>query len=228
MAYLCFRGVRTDTLGLYIEEMPSPKRAALRAQEITVPGRDGALHIAEGYAPFDVQATVFMVNQDAEFRQIVNAWADGTGKLYTSDNPTHSYLATILKEVTYTRRKYGTGFYDSAKITFRCQPFMAETNESFQNFPSNGSIANIGNAPSLPVITVTGSGDCSFSIGSQAVLLAGVTGPVTLDCEAGYAYASEGAVSMTGDFPVIPLGISQVQINENITNLKIEGKWRWL
>lgn len=228
MAYLSFRGVKTDTLGLYIEKMPSHKRAALRVQEFSVPGRDGALHIAEGYAPFDLQTTVFMVEANANLRQTVNAWADGTGKLYTSDDPTHSYLATVIKEVVYTRRKYGGKYYDAAKITFRCQPFMVETNESVNTLTENASIANLGNVPSLPIITVTGSGNCSFSIGEQTVLLEGVTSPVTLDCEAGYVYSSGGAAAMTGDFPSVPLGITQVQMNENITQLKIQGKWRWL
>ena len=228
MGYISFRGVRSDSIGLMIEKMPSHKRAGIRHTEYEVPGRDGALHVVDGYAAFDMQVVVFMYNAEANLRQTVNAWADGTGDLFTSDDPDKCYRASVLDEIVYTRRKYGGKLYDSAKITFRCQPFMYETTPKIYTFTQNGIIVNLGNIPSLPLITVTGSGDCSFSIGDHAVTLTGVTSPVTLDCEAGYASTENGAVTMQGIFPEIGLNDSDVVIGENITKLEIKGNWRWL
>lgn len=230
MAYISFRGVKSDSIGLMIEKMPSHKRAEVRNTEYEIPGRDGALHIAEGYAAFDLQATVTAINADAGIRQTVNAWADGTGLLFTSDDTSKCYKASALKEVVYTRRKYGGKFYDTAKITWRCQPFMVEPAPKVYTFTQSGTIVNLGNMPSLPLITVTGSGECAFSIGGQAVTLSGVSAaaPVTLDCEAGYVYTASGAAAMSGAFPEIPLGSAAVTVGANITQLKIQGNWRWL
>lgn len=228
MGYISFRGIRSDTIGLMIEKMPSHKRAEVRHTEYEIPGRDGALHIVEGYGAFDMQVIVTMIDAESSLRQTVNAWADGTGDLYTSDNITKCYRASVLKEVVYTRRKYGGKYYDTAKITFRCQPFVYETAPKTYTYTQSGTIVNLGNIPSLPLIKVTGSGDCSFSIGGQSVLLSGVTEEVTLDCEAGYAYTASGAVSMIGSFPEIGLNDSAVVLEGNTTKLEITGRWRWL
>lgn len=228
MGYISFCGVRSDHLGLMIEKMPSHKRAALRYTEYEIPGRDGVLHTVDGYGAFDLQVTVTMIDEDAAFRQTVNAWASGSGDLYTSDNPQKCFRASVLKEVAYTRRMYGGRYYDTAKITFRCQPFMYETKPKLYTYTQSGTIVNPGNVPSLPLIKVTGSGDCSFSIGGQSVTLTGVTIPVTIDSEAGYAYTESGAVTMQGSFPEIALKDSAVEVGSNITKLEIVGNWRWL
>lgn len=229
MGYIIFRGIRSDTVGLMVEKMPSHKRAEVRHTEYEIPGRDGALHIVEGYAAFDMQATVFMLNAEASLRQTVNAWADGTGDLIVSDDLSKCYKASVWKEVTYTRRKYGEKYYDTAKITFRCQPFVYEAVPSVYTYTQNSAIVNLGNIPSLPLIKVTGQGDCSFSIGGQSVTLKGVSGEVILDCEAGYAYSEGGgAVTMNGSFPEIGLNDSAVTMGANVTKLEIQGNWRWL
>lgn len=228
MGYISFRGVRSDSIGLMIEKMPSHKRAEVRHTEYEIPGRDGALHIVEGYNAFDLEVTVTMIDADVSLRQTVNAWADGTGDLFTSDDLLKCYRASALKEVDYKRRVYGGRYFDTAKITFRCQPFLYETTPKIYTFTQSGTIVNLGNIPSLPLIKVTGSGDCSFSIGGQSVTLTGVTVPVTLDCEAGYASTENGAVTMQGSFPEIALNNSAVEIGENITSLEIQGNWRWL
>jgi phage-related protein len=228
MNYIIFRGIRSDTIGLKIEKMPSHKRAEIRQTEYEIPGRDGALHVTEGYAAFDMQITVTMMDASASLRQTVNAWADGTGDLILSDDLTKCYRASVWKEVSYTRRKYGEKYYDTAKITFRCQPFVYEAVPSVYTYTQNSAIVNLGNIPSLPLIKVTGQGDCSFSIGGQTVTLKGVSGEVTLDCEAGYAYSEKGAVTMNGSFPEIGLNDSAVTLGANVTKLEIQGNWRWL
>lgn len=228
MGYISFRGIRSDDLGLMIEKMPSHKRAEVRHTEYEIPGRDGALHIIDGYAAFDLQVIVFMHNAEAVLRQTVNAWADGTGDLYTSDDPSKCFRASVMREVVYTRRNYGGKYFDSAKITFRCQPFMYETTPKVYTYTQSSTIVNLGNMPSLPLITVTGKGNCSFSIGGQSVTLTGVSSPVTLDCEAGYASTEDGAVTMQGSFPEIGLNDSAVEIGGGVTKLEIKGNWRWL
>ena len=104
MSNVWFRGVSLTSLGsVYISRMPSHKKAGMRFSEYYVKGRDGALHVDEGLANFDVQLRVVLLNGYAKLRQLVNSWADGTGKLITSDDMTLAYNASVKQEVNWTR-----------------------------------------------------------------------------------------------------------------------------
>ena len=106
MGVLTFRGVANTSLpGVYVARMPSHKKASMRFAEYYVKGRDGALHVDEGLANFDIMAVLVLVNAAANARQLVNAWADGTGKLITDDNPTIAYLASVKQEIQWGRAK---------------------------------------------------------------------------------------------------------------------------
>ena len=106
MGVLTFRDVANTSLpGVYVARMPSHKKTSMRYSEYYVAGRDGALHVDEGLADFDITATLVMVNAAANARQLVNAWADGTGRLITDDNPTLAYLASVTQEIQWSRMK---------------------------------------------------------------------------------------------------------------------------
>ena len=105
MGYLIFRNYSTESLtDVYVSQMPSHRKAAMRYTEYYVKGRDGALHIDEGFENFDLEVKLVLVNASIERRYEVNAWADGTGKLissgraYVSVNiPPHSVLPVLVK-----------------------------------------------------------------------------------------------------------------------------------
>lgn len=109
MGYLVFRGVSTQNLpNVYVQLMPSHKKAAKRLSDYYVKGRDGALHVDEGFDNFDITVRLILINAGAETRQIVNAWADGFGKLITSDDLSRAYKAIVRDEVTWLRYKAAT------------------------------------------------------------------------------------------------------------------------
>ena len=279
MSYLIFRNASTASLGnVCVGKMVSHKKAAVRADEIYVDGRDGALHIIHGYANFEIQATLVLINGAATARQIVNAWADGTGKLVTSDDLTKAYKATVLGEVKWERVKaaefvepfsntkqyYVTdltkydgqiykfktnhrgnwnasdvdpiyyivnGLFDTAKVTFDCQPFMYEATDSVIEFTQDGSLTNPGSADALPLIKVEGSGNIDFDIAGEHIEIDGMSAsdPVFIDTDAGYIYTESGtATAMRGEFPTLPLGASAVDLGTGVTKLTITPHWRWV
>lgn len=284
MSYLIFRGVSTASLGnVYVSQMPSHKKASLRTTEYYVKGRDGALHVNEGYANYDIQVVLVLLDAGADKRQIVNAWADGSGLLVTSDDLTKAYKATVKDEIRWKRVKAhgyvalfspnesyvigdyvkyeGTvyrfianhssgpwdanevqmqsllinGLYDTATITFNCQPFMYESTERQIGFYQSGVVINPGSADSMPLIKVEGSGDVSFSINNGEIQISGMESgtPVFIDCENGYVWAegSGGGISsatMTGDIPYLKMGENFVTIGEGISLLTLTPLWRWI
>jgi len=231
MATLTFRGVSTASLGdVYIQKMPSHKKAAMRYTEYKIKGRDGTLHVNEGFDDFDIMATLVLINATAAKRQTVNAWADGTGKLVLSDDTTKCYRARVLREIVWTRDHGNGGFYDIAKITFTCDPFMYEASETVLEYTANATILNPGSAEALPLIRVDGAGDATFTLNGETITISGMVSgtPVYIDCETGYVYTQAGATEMTGEFPVLTYGSNALVIGENVTKITITPHWRWV
>lgn len=228
--YVSFRGVRTDSLGLYIARggMPSHKKAEQRHAEYEIPGRDGAVHVLDGYNAMDLTVMLQMLGDTADMRRIINAWADGSGDLYTSDDTAHVWKATVLKNVIYERAEYGGKMYDTATVKFRCQPYMYERTPQVVTLTAAGTLTNAGNAVALPKIVVNGTGDCTVTIGGSTVKLFGLKGAVTIDTESGYVYSATGAVAMEGEFPVLGLGNTAVSFTGSVTSLVITPNWRWI
>lgn len=240
MGYLIFRGVNTNNLldtidgasvaDVYVSKMPSHKKAAMRNTEYYVKGRDGALHVDEGFENYDMEVQLVLVNATANMRYIVNAWADGTGKLISSDDTSKAYMASVKEEIEWTRVKSFTGFFDTAKIIFNCQPCMYEAVDSVIEYTASTSIINPGSAVAYPLIKVEGSGDATFEVGGEEILIADMAAnvPVYIDCENGYVYTDSGAATMTGEIPVLPMGTSQIVLGNNVNKLTITPHWRWV
>ena len=230
MGYVSFRGVSTEALGVFIAKggMPSHVKAKTRATEYEIPGRNGAVHVIDGYSPFDLAVTLQLMRNDAHTRQLINAWADGTGELFSSDDTQRVWQATVIRAVEYKRAEYGGAFYDTAKVIFRCQPFMRERMPEVVELTASGTLRNIGNVEALPQVVVHGSGDCTVTIGTETIRLEGVDGSVTIDSETGYVYSAEGAVAMEGEFPVLGLGDTAVSFGGGVTSLEITPHWGWI
>lgn len=231
MGYLIFRGVSTASLtGVYVSKMPSHKKGAMRFTEYYVKGRDGALHVDEGYENFDLEVMLVLVNASVERRYEVNAWADGTGKLVSSDDLTRAYQASVKEEIQWERVQANQGFYDTATITFNCQPYMVEAVDSQVTITGTDSVINPGSMVSYPLIQVNGSGDASFTINGAEIQIDDMTSgtPVYIDCANGYVYTASGATSMRGDVPYLDLGTNTVACGTGVTSLVITPRWRWI
>ena len=231
MGYLIFRGVSTESLGdVYVSRMPDHRKASKRFAEYYVKGRDGALHVDEGFATFTLSVTLILLGANVNARQIVNAWADGTGKLISSDDLNHAYEASVLDEIQWSRAKYGEKFCDTATIKFVCQPYMVESVDSVLTFTATGDILNPGSATALPLITVEGEGDSTVTVAGTEMTIASMTPgvPVNIDCANGYVWTASGATSITGGFPELPMGASSVVFGSGVTKVTITPHWRWV
>lgn len=239
MSDLIFRGIAASSLDdVYISKMPDHRKASMRYSEYYVKGRDGALHVDEGLANFDLTATLIMINGLPATRQLINAWADGTGKLVTSDQPGFAYEATVKEEIQWTRVLSNKidgvqRFHDAAVITWNCQPYMVEAVDSIIVLDEPGetsAFTNPGSAKAIPFIEVNGSGDVTFSVNGNEISIANMTTgvPVYLDSATGYVYTAEGATAMTGDFPVLEMGENTVTLGTGVTSIRITPHWRWI
>lgn len=277
MGYLIFRGVSTASLtNVYVSKMPSHKKGGMRYSEYYVKGRDGALHVDEGYEDFELTVILVLLNAGADTRYTVNAWADGTGKLVSSDDLTRAYIASVKSEIEWQRVKaysvippflttepYASGdivlqggvpyrftashsgawtgsdvtvipvpngFFDTATITFDCQPYMVEAVDSQITLTETAAIVNPGSMVSYPLIQVNGSGDAVFAVNGNEIQIDSMTSnvPVYIDCQNGYVYTASGATSIRGEIPFLAMGSNTITITSGITSLVITPHWRWI
>lgn len=286
MGYLIFRGASTQDLpNIYVQMMPSHKKAAMRTTEWSVKGRHGVLHTDDGFDNMEITCRLVMINAPAEARQIINAWADGTGKLISSDDLSRCWQASVIDEIEFERVEAATiapetfkttkpyylndyvtyngmvykfianhavgawnseqvkaqpwkidGLYDTAEITFNCQPFMRESVESVIEVTGNvENFVNAGTADAYPLIKVEGTDTeaVAFDFCGEYIIIYGIdpNDPVLIDCETGYIYTESGtARSMVGNIPMIPLGTSGIYFNweHPPTKLTITPRWRWV
>ena len=238
MGYLIFRNASTANLldpadnqpKVYVSKMPSHMKAAMRNTEYYIKGRDGALHVDEGYENFDIEVVLILLNASAATRLVVNAWADGTGKLISSDDLTKAYNASVKEEVQWERVQANQGFYDTATITFSCQPFMVEAVDSQTTLTESGALLNPGSAVSYPMIEVNGSGDASFAVNGNEIEIDDMTAgtPVYIDCETGYVYTQAGATSIRGEIPYFEMGTNTITLGDGVSSLVITPRWRWI
>lgn len=240
MGYIIFRGNSTENLtGVAIAKMPSHRKAARRMTEYYVSGRDGAVHVDNGMADIQIEATLVLIAQPAEARQIVNAWADGTGKLISSDQPGLAWKGTVIDEIRWGRvlgNKLPINgvpkdtFFDTARITWTCDPYMYEAVDTEVEITASGALLNPGSADALPLIQVNGSGDATFSINGEEIGIAAMTEgvPVYIDCDAGYVWSENNATAITGGFPVLSMGTNNIELGSGVSSLVITPHWRWV
>ena len=250
MGWLSFNGISTQEIpGVEVSVMPSHKRAEMRYTEFYVNGRDGALHIDNGLSNMELKAKLVVMDAPAETRQVVNAWLRGSGKLILSDDPTKCYRASVRSEVRWSRVPGNQGYFDTVDVSFDCEPYMYETVETplildqyDEQTPVNmiADVYNPGSDVALPLIEIEGYGGASVEIRRSKtdpiITKLTITGipaywidKVHLDCESGYAYSEGNAsLTLTGDFPEIPVGNSVIIFSSDVLRAKILWHWRWI
>lgn len=91
-------------------------------------------------------------------------------------------------------------------------------------------ITNDGNQPSLPIISIWGSGDITISIGSQSFTIKGLDDHIIVDSESVNAYRGQTPRNnmMIGDFPILSCGDSVLTWSGNVQEIDLECNSNWI
>lgn len=216
--------------GLWINKLPPIVRASERVTEVTIPGRPGTVTMLEGDDVYDQvtrQCTV-LIRNDIPIQPVLE-WLRGSGELTFSNEADKVYFARIGAEVSFSRI---SNDISQAKITFACEPLKGRVHavQDAVTLTANGTIRNPGDVASRPVVEITGSGNCTVTIGDQSMTFYSVSGTIKVDCDA-QIITSSGILwngTFTGDFWKIPKGVSNVTINNKVSTMTITPRWRWV
>lgn len=230
-----FDGKSSLDFGLCIEHYPiqyAPKR---KTEEISIPGRNGALHYDEGAfedctqiyecAFLDPYATAYTAHA-------VKEWLYTSGKrkrLEDSYDPEHFRLASFLGPLDIENKLGRIGKF---KVKFQCDPrcFLKNGEDSII-FRGNGVLRNHW-FDADPMILVYGTGAGSITIGATSLELLSIGGSLTIDCETMDAYRENNgsrenanAAIRCEKFPKLKNGDNPVSFSGGVTKIEIIPRW---
>lgn len=220
-------GIDISTKDLILTKVPPVTKPQKRVRRITIPGRSGYLTEWSG----DYESYI----KEPEFVYTGSDIDDALTFLQSAS------LAVFPNETDYAYEvradeKIEAVFQPSGiyKIfaTYITQPLKRLATEPVHDEETTYSITNLGNEPAYPKLIVTGAGEQTVTVASQAITIDFAIGgeTITIDSLNGQIYDATGANAwnkVTGDLPVIPVSASAITVSTTGTELTVYPNWRW-
>lgn len=230
--WFSFAGHRNTEYDVRMLSMPTRPHPARKGTLVDVPGRNGKLFIDEGaYDRVLVSLRLIAVSDNID---TVNGWLSGEGDLIFGDEPSRVYHAMVTKEFSQSSRNprlRGQEF----TVTFDCEPFKYRASPAADELTltASGVVTNPGTVYSEPKITITGSGDFLLVVNGFSVEGSGIESGAIVDCALLETLQLDGATSYNksftiDEFPQLSPGWNAISWTGDITQIKIEPRWRYL
>lgn len=229
--YFIWNGTDCRQYGIHVTEQPPVTIPAERSTQTNVPGRPGSLTQLEGDDVYDdllLTATCF-ISDPAQIPAIA-AWLKGSGTVTFANRTGGYYKARIANQIPFEKVLRGNP-HCAFSMNFRCFPFWYQEDAANITVNTSGTIVtNPGSVYAEPILTVYGSGDITFMVGTTIVELEDISGSIVLDCALKEAYLGTALMNdhMTGDFPVLKPGANAVSWSGTVTRVVIQPNWRYL
>lgn len=235
MNYITFNGVNSYDKGLIISGEGAFDGAELDETTQEIPGRNGTVSFWNGrWRNVQARYPALIVGNLATTAPAVRAWLLGQpGFLRLSDSyhPTEYRMARYMGGVEIT-----PGFLNGngeVELLFDCWPqrFLTsgETAQAIAN--SGDSITNPTDFDALPEIVVVGSGDITMAVGGYILDITGLSGSITIDCDAETAYDGgtnlNSILTLANGFPKLGPGANSIAWSGSgtVTSVTITPRW---
>lgn len=216
---------RAEDIGLKIISLPPIKLSDERKTETTIPGRDGFLTELDGYDGDTKQVNAdYKGNNPLKIAQ----WLKGEGEVVFGNLPDRYYQARINNMIPISQILENQMY--TFPIEFRCQPYGYLLDGKEELTITNGTILNHSkaDAESLPIITINGTGSCSFTINNRTFTISEIGGSITINSLMKLVYNDKGD-KMTGKFPYLDVGENIINYTgSGITSVAMIPLWRCL
>lgn len=228
-------GKSSDDVHVVVERYPSMPLAARKLDVQSVPGRSGDLIFPQdAYENYVQQYEVYISAERIRLPRAMREVAQwlcapkGYQRLedsYDLETFRNAYFVGPL-DVESIMHRFGR-----ATIEFSCQPQRWLRSGEIESRLSNGqSLLNPTAFTAKPLITVTGSGSGTLTVGDRTVEINSFPdGYVVLDCEAQNAYGAQGAnrnaTILAPEFPELAAGETPVSWSGGIAAVTIKPRW---
>ena len=190
-SYFIWNGIDSRTMNIWVQSAPAIVRPPMRYQQVTIPGRPGALTLLESEDAYDAyeREIKVMPKPNANIYAILR-WLTGRSSVVFSCEPNRSQRASIYDILEFQKE-----FCEqrSASLIFLCDPFKSalDDTESYTLTVASGSyeLTNSGDVPAYPLIEIAATETVTLTINGTPITLTGLEGhTATIDCEARTAY----------------------------------------
>lgn len=224
-----YNGVSSASFGLIVEHRPPHTVAKKVIESISIPGRSGALLFDTG--AYNNTTVTYQCAYKGNVRGTAVNLADW---LYQSD---YCELSDDYEPLYYRKAIYASplavndilNVAGRVNISFDCKPQRyLKTGKNALTPAKNSSITN-NYRDSLPVITVTGSGNGTVTIGNTTITITGQSGALVIDSERQTAEIgsnnANNIISLSNGFPVLPNGSTTVTWTGGVTKITVVPNW---
>lgn len=226
-------GKSSDDVGVIVEHYPALPRPARKAEAVQVPGRNGDfIYVQDAFENYEQPYDIYI---SAERIKIPNAalyvsqWLNrpkGYQKLEDSYEPQFFRLAYYNgpTDIENIMNRFGR-----SQIRFNCKPQRFSRQGEFpKTITAAETLLNPFAFPSLPLITVYGSGEGVLQIGGYTVRLLSIDEFVVLDCDTQNAYKGTKNKNNTisaPEFPRLEPGENEISWQGGIEKIEIIPRW---
>ena len=197
-------------------------------EESEIYGANGTYVVHDGAYKSQERVLKFSAVKFAKVVELGNLFNDFDNEIEFDYLKLSRYYADLV-DITYSKNGKSRWIVN---VKLRFNPFRYTTENTETRLTTRGTINNIGNVFSEPVIEIEGSGEVSLTIGVQSMFL-NLDSKAIIDCRhrKQNVYDKNNVVKNSirkkGGFFEIPPGLQGVATNGNVTSIKIKGNWRW-
>lgn len=227
-----FGDVRSTDYPLYVLDKPNRGYRIERDYEsVSIPGRNGDLHIDHGrYGNMEItyQCAV-MHDADAVLTKLnmVLLSQKGYQRLEDTFDPEFYRLAVCNQGINVTPSKgRRAARFD---LTFDCKPQkFLKSGEVAISYTQNGTIYNAELFPAKPLIRIYGNG--TVTIGNTAITWTGASPYVDIDCDVQDCYYMGSNMNAfvelsTNEFPELDPGSTNITKGAVVARIEITPRW---
>ncbi len=213
-----------NDLGIVVNEMPPISLPKRDIESIQVEGSNRILHVDKGgYLAISrsIKCTLIDIAKLDNLKQLFKC----SGEIEFSDYPGKKYKATNINQIDFGRF-YGISEIREFTLKFELEPVAYGITVDL-NLNESSSFEVTGNENTNPIITVTGTGTITINDTNVEFL----ESDITLDCENMEAISnnlSKNDKVVLDDFPYLKPGTNTIILSEEITNVHISYRERWL
>lgn len=149
-------------------------------------------------------------------------WLSGKGNLVLDGENDKTYK--VVSTVNNIDLSINQPF-DTFQLTFETEPFQLGSHKTITvDNPLEVTLVNSGTVPAETVITITGEGNVSVSLGTNTFSLTDMSGKVNLDSKRMLVYTDtmENRLNFfTGEFLKVPPGESILEVTGSVSQITI-------
>lgn len=197
-------------------------------EENKIYGANGTYVVSDG--AYESQDRILKISA-VDFDKVVelcNIFNDEDNEIEFDHLKSSKYYADLI-DITYSKQGNKRWLVN---IKLRYNPFRYLADNGLLTLGARGSITNVGDVFSEPVIEIEGNGEVSLTIGQQTMVL-NLDTKAIIDCrhQKQNVYDKnrniKNSIRVRGGFFEIPPGLQGVVTNGNVSRMRIKGNWRW-